>query len=256
MAICSNLLCGGLTNFYKAVYLKPPHGDTMAEENVPAQAPTRTDEQILPRNAWLQIGKSNLLLDIQKMQKNLIFQTLTGIYSCQLDEQWFDLNADLLRNALDITPTNPTHPFELPPTGDAVMDFVNQLGYPEPCLTGKIFSSDKPRHHVLQMLWGIITRTNVDHVELMWEEFVQGIQTFFNHKATQNIPNKKPTPLLIPFGRFTKLIIYYLSSNHNIHRRPESVVHLTGDDFLLGNLKFVPKGEKNEVFADSQRSYY
>ncbi|GJW61506.1 hypothetical protein Tco_0110841 [Tanacetum coccineum] len=30
--------------------------------------------------------------------------------------------------------------------------------------------------------------------------------------------------------------------------RPESPVHVTGDDFLLGNLKFVAKGKKDEVF--------
>ncbi|GKG43167.1 hypothetical protein Tco_0479851, partial [Tanacetum coccineum] len=37
-----------------------------------------------------------------------------------------DIN--LLRKALDITPVDPAHPFELPPTGDTVIDFVNQLG--------------------------------------------------------------------------------------------------------------------------------
>ncbi|GKC64704.1 hypothetical protein Tco_1097302, partial [Tanacetum coccineum] len=30
-------------------------------------------EQILPFNAWLPIGKGNLLLDLQRLQKNLIF---------------------------------------------------------------------------------------------------------------------------------------------------------------------------------------
>ncbi|GJV36446.1 hypothetical protein Tco_1408923, partial [Tanacetum coccineum] len=34
--------------------------------------------------------------------------------------------------ALAITPVNPAHPFELPPSGDTVIDFVNELGYPEP----------------------------------------------------------------------------------------------------------------------------
>ncbi|GKF31336.1 hypothetical protein Tco_0101134, partial [Tanacetum coccineum] len=29
---------------------------------------------------------------------------------------------------------------------------------------------------------------------------------------------------------------------NNIHRRPDFAVHHTGDDFILGNLKFVPKG--------------
>ncbi|GJW38946.1 hypothetical protein Tco_0064791 [Tanacetum coccineum] len=97
--------------------------NTMVEQNVPAQAPTRTDEQIVPRSQWLQIGKSNLLFDAQKIQKNPIFQISvdilrntnffrafsasasvpaiyiqqfwnsmkydekTGVYCCQVDEQ-------------------------------------------------------------------------------------------------------------------------------------------------------------------------
>ncbi|GJW86122.1 hypothetical protein Tco_0161462 [Tanacetum coccineum] len=162
--------------------------------------------------------------------------------------------------------------------GNTVIDFVNELGYPEPveivsnirvnyvyqpwrailtlinqCLTRKTSGSDKPRHPVLQMLWGIVTQTNVDHAELLWEEFTQGIQTFFSHKASHKAslkdPKKKVTPLLIPYGRFSKVIIYYLASNNNIHRRPDSAVHHTGDDFILGNLKFVPKGESVEVFG-------
>ncbi|GJW95211.1 hypothetical protein Tco_0174883 [Tanacetum coccineum] len=181
--------------------------NTMAEQNVPTQPPTRTDEQIVPRSQWLTIGKSNLLFNAQKIQKNPIFQISvdilsntnffqaftasanvpaiylqqfwntmkynekTGVYSCQVDEQWFDLSVDLLRKALAITPVIPAHPFELPPSGDTVIDFVNELGYPEPveivsnirvnyvyqpwraimslinqCLTGKTSGSDKPRH--------------------------------------------------------------------------------------------------------------
>ncbi|GJV33256.1 hypothetical protein Tco_1393656 [Tanacetum coccineum] len=298
----------------KKEYVRESAQNTMAEQNVPAQPPTRTDEQIVPRSQWLTIGKSNLLFNAQKIQKNPIFQISvdilsntnffqaftasanvpaiylqqfwktmsynekTGVYSCQVDEQWFDLSADLLRKALAITPVNPTHPFELPPSGDTVIDFVNELGYPEPveivssirtnyvyqpwrailsllnqCLTGKTSGSDKPRHPVLQMLWGIVTQTNVDHAELIWEEFTQGIQTFFSHKASHKAslknPKKKVTPLLIPYGRFSKVIIYYLASNNNIHRRPDSAVHHTGDDYVLGNLKFVPKGESVEVFG-------
>nr|GEW79945.1 hypothetical protein [Tanacetum cinerariifolium] len=65
-----------------------------------------------------------------------------------------------------------------------------------------------------------------------------------SHRANMNIPTKKSTPHVIPYCRFTKLIIYYLGSKHNIHRRPESQVHVTRDDFPLGNLKFVLKDEK------------
>ncbi|GKB76690.1 hypothetical protein Tco_0943585 [Tanacetum coccineum] len=189
----------------------------------------------------------------------------TGVYSCQVDEQWFNLSADLLRKALDITPVDPAHPFELPPTSDTVIDFVNQLGYQpwrailtmiNQCLTGKAYGIDKPRHPVLQMLWGIVTQTNVDHAELLWEEFTQGIQTFFSHKASHEAnlkdPKKKADPLLIPYGRFTKMIIYYLGSTSDVHKRPESPCHLPGDDFLLGNLKFISKGETNEDSASKQ----
>ncbi|GJU49394.1 hypothetical protein Tco_1218949 [Tanacetum coccineum] len=107
--------------------------DKMADENVPAPAPTRFDDQILPFAVWVPIGKSNYVMDLQKKQKNPIFQialdilqntkffraftasasvpaiyiqqfwnTLTYVekartYRFQLDESWFTLNANLLR---------------------------------------------------------------------------------------------------------------------------------------------------------------
>ncbi|GKB56670.1 hypothetical protein Tco_0912856 [Tanacetum coccineum] len=255
----------------------------MAEENVPAPAPTRFDEQILPFNAWL--PNTNFFrtvtasatvptIYVQQFWNTLAQDVKTRVYNFHLDEKWFTLNVDLLRKALEITPIDSAHPFVSPLAGEQVMDFVNELGYPEEihfvswmrvnnlyqpwrailslinlCLTDKTSGNDKPRHPVLQMLWGIVTRSNVDYAELLWEEFVQAIQTFFSHQANLNIPTKKLTPYVIPYCRFTKLIIYYLGSRHNIHRRPRSPVHVMGDDFLLGNLKFVPKGEKDEVFG-------
>ncbi|GKF23732.1 hypothetical protein Tco_0076054, partial [Tanacetum coccineum] len=102
-------------------------------------------------------------------------------------------------------------------------------------------------------------------------EFTQGIQTFFSHKASHKAslkdPKKKAVPLLIPYGRFTKMIMYYFGSTSDVHKRPKSHCHLPGDDFLLGNLKFISKGETNEVFgmvipkqlitqAIQQSSYY
>ncbi|GKA63550.1 retrovirus-related pol polyprotein from transposon TNT 1-94 [Tanacetum coccineum] len=53
--------------------------NSMAEQIVPAQPPTRTDEQIVPRSQWLTIGKSNLLFNAQKIQKNPIFQISVDI---------------------------------------------------------------------------------------------------------------------------------------------------------------------------------
>ncbi|GJU56346.1 hypothetical protein Tco_1230060 [Tanacetum coccineum] len=239
----------------------------MADENVPAQAPIRSYDQILPFAAWVPIGKSNYVLDLQKKQKNPIFQISVDILqntnffrafttSASLDETQFVLDVNLLREALEITPIDQANQFVSPPSGDAIMDFVNELGYPEvihfvsrmavnnlykpwrailsminQCLTGKTSRHDRPR--VLQILLGIITSSNVDFDKLMWEEFVQAIQTFLTDKANLGSHTKKgrkDKPHVIPFGQFTKLTIYHLGRIHNIHQRSTSPFHLAEED--------------------------
>ncbi|GKB54236.1 hypothetical protein Tco_0904989 [Tanacetum coccineum] len=132
--------------------------DKMTDKNVPALAPTRFDDQILPFAAWVPIGRSN-----------------------HLDEDWFTLDVNLLREALKITPIDQAHLFMSPPLGDAIMDFMNELGYQE-----------------------------VIH-------FVSSMAV--NHLI------------------------------HNIHQRSASPFHLAEEDLRLGNLKFVSKGEIDEVFG-------
>nr|GEV17761.1 hypothetical protein [Tanacetum cinerariifolium] len=46
-----------------------------------------------------------------------------------------------------------------------------------------------------------------------------------------------------------KIIVCHLERIHNIHQRSASSFHLAEEDFKLGNLKFVPKGEIDEVFG-------
>ncbi|GKA69332.1 hypothetical protein Tco_0775396 [Tanacetum coccineum] len=213
--------------------------DKMVDENVPASAPIRFDDQILPFAAWVPIGKSNFVLNLQKKQKNTIFQISLDILQntnffraftalASLDETRFVLDANLLRDALEITPIDQAHQFVSPPSGDAIMDFVNELGYTKEihfvlrmavnnlyqpwiailsminqCLTGKTSGYDRPKYPILQMLWGIITSTNVDYAELMWEEFVQAIQTLLTDKANLGSPTKKgrkDKPHFVPKG--------------------------------------------------------
>ncbi|GJT40373.1 retrovirus-related pol polyprotein from transposon TNT 1-94 [Tanacetum coccineum] len=168
------------------------------EEDPAIAALTRTDDQILPIRRWVPISKSNYVLDVLKSQRNPIFKiafwdimrydSTTRIYSCQVDEQWFNLHKDILRDALQITPINDDNPFVAPPSSDAVIEYVNTLGYPctlrnvsamsvndlyQPWrailsminmyLTGKTVGHDRPRHPVLQILWGIIHRSNIDY---------------------------------------------------------------------------------------------
>ncbi|GKC46421.1 hypothetical protein Tco_1064143, partial [Tanacetum coccineum] len=112
-----------------------PANDVPAEQGPAIAPPTRTDDQILPFRKWVPVGKSNYVLDVMKSQRNLIFKvsvvilkntnffrafttsstilaiyvqqfwdtmrydSTTGIYSCQLDEQWFNLHKDILIDA-------------------------------------------------------------------------------------------------------------------------------------------------------------
>nr|GFB57280.1 hypothetical protein [Tanacetum cinerariifolium] len=127
--------------------------------------PTCIDDQIKPHIRWVRIGKSNCYLDIERSQSNPIYkmavdilkhtnffraftasstisliyiqqfwdtvryEKTAGCYKCQLDEQRFDLTKDTLRDNLQITPVNNNNAFSSPPSSDALINFVNDLGY-------------------------------------------------------------------------------------------------------------------------------
>ncbi|GKD79226.1 hypothetical protein Tco_1341847 [Tanacetum coccineum] len=157
-----------------------PTNDAPAEQALGIAPPTRMDDQNFPLSKYVPIGKSNRVLDVQKSQRNPIFliamallkntnffrafmtsftipaiyiqqfwdtmcfNASTRLYSYQLDEQWFNLHKDLLRDALDITPTNDNNPFVALPSSDTVIEYVNTPRYP--C---KTVGYDRPRHPVL-----------------------------------------------------------------------------------------------------------
>nr|GEZ60344.1 hypothetical protein [Tanacetum cinerariifolium] len=203
------------------------------------------------------------------------YDKTAGCYKCQLDEQWFDLTKDTLRNALQITPVNNNNAFSSPLSSDALINFVNNLGYPKVvrnlsnvvtndmfqpwralttiinlCLTGKTSTFERPRASVLQILWGVVNRTHIDYVERIWEEFAQSIHTFIEEKknlAHHTHGKKKAALIVISSIRFTKLIIYYLQRKHKFHSRPDSLLHLPNEEPVLGYLKFSAKGTKREV---------
>nr|GEW66490.1 putative reverse transcriptase, RNA-dependent DNA polymerase [Tanacetum cinerariifolium] len=240
----------------------------MADVNAPSDQiltmapPVRTNDQILPHIRWIPIGKSNCYLDLEKSQSNPIYKIAVdllkntnffrafstssnlpsiyiqqswdtilydkkdGCYKYQLDEQWFGLTKETLREALQITPVNRNQAFAAPPSIYGLIDFVNQLGYPKLVmnlstvvtndlfqpwralltiinlyLMGKISGFKRPRAPVLQILWGIVTRANIDY------------------------------------------------RKHRFHPRPDSPLHLSNEEPILGYLKFSAKGSTQDLPA-------
>ncbi|GKF06167.1 hypothetical protein Tco_0036835, partial [Tanacetum coccineum] len=260
--------------------LNIPANDAPVEQAPTVVPPTRTDDQILPLSKWVPIGKSNSILDVYKPQRNLIFlmvvallkntnffrafmassmilaiyiqqfwdtmcfNSSTGLYSCQLDEQWFNLHKDILRDALNVTPTNDNNPFVAPPFSDTVIKYVNTLGYLNMLRNVFAMSVNAPYQPWRVILWGITHRSNIDYAERIWEKFVQSIQTFLTDRkniATASLGKKKTALLLISNVRFTKLIIHHLRTKHNIHPRTGSPLYYSHDENVLNTLRFVGK---------------
>nr|GEY89084.1 hypothetical protein [Tanacetum cinerariifolium] len=223
-------------------------------DQAPTMAPpTRTDDQILPHIRRVPLGKSNWYLDVERSQSNPIYKIAVnilkhtnffraftasstipsvdiqqfwdtvrydktvGCYKCQLDEQWFNLTKNTLRDAIQITPVDNNNAFSSPLTLDTLINFVNDMGYPKVvrnlsnfvtndmfqpwralttiinlCLTGKTLGFDRPRAPVLQILW---------------------------------------------------------SSKQKFHLRLDSPLHLPNEEPILGYIKFSAKGTKREVFG-------
>nr|GEW52449.1 monodehydroascorbate reductase [Tanacetum cinerariifolium] len=252
-------------------------------DQAPAMAPpVRTDDQILPRIRWVPIGKSNCYLDLEKSQSNPIYKIAVdllkhtnffkaftasstipsiyiqqfwdtiqydkkvGCYRCQLDEQWFVLTKDTLREALQITLVNNNQAFVAPPSSDALVNFVNEMGYPK---LVRNLSNTKGSCATDSM--GVVTRAHIDYAERIWEEFTQSIHTFIEDKrnlSRHTTGKKKATLIVIPSIRFTKLIIHHLQRRHMFHPRPDSPLHLPNEEPILGYLKFSAKGTKREIF--------
>nr|GEU55923.1 retrovirus-related Pol polyprotein from transposon TNT 1-94 [Tanacetum cinerariifolium] len=154
MPIPGNLITSDIQDTMTDVNVNAP------ADRAPTMAPpTRTDDQILPHIRWVPIGKSNCYLDVEKSQINPIYKIAVDIlkhtnffraitasstipsiyiqqfwdtvrydktvecYKCQLDEQWFDLTKDTLRDSLQITPVNNNKAFSSPLSSDSLINF-------------------------------------------------------------------------------------------------------------------------------------
>nr|GEV77491.1 hypothetical protein [Tanacetum cinerariifolium] len=139
------------------------------------------------------------------------YDKTAGCYKCQLDEQWFNLTKDTLRDALQISPVN-NKAFSSPPSSDALINFFNELGY---------LKLVKNLSNVI--LWSVVNRVHLDYAERIGEEFTQSIHTFIEDKknlAQHTHGKKKATLIVIPISQS-----------------------------VLRYLKFSAKGTKREVFG-------
>nr|GEU36309.1 copia protein [Tanacetum cinerariifolium] len=121
------LCCNNVQHSRYYTDMNIPANDAPAEQAHAVAPPTRTDDQ-----NFLAFTTSFTIpaIYIQQFWDTMCFNSSTGLYSCQLDEQWFNLHKDIPRDALDITPTNDNNPFVATPSSDTFIEYVNTLRYP------------------------------------------------------------------------------------------------------------------------------
>nr|GFB06669.1 hypothetical protein [Tanacetum cinerariifolium] len=191
----------------------------MADVNAPpGQTPTmappvRADDQILPHIRAFTASSTIPSIYIQQFWDTILYDKKARCYKCQLDEQWFDFTKETLREALQITPVNHDQAFVAPPSIDGLVNFVNQLGYPK-------FYGALSQEPILIMPRG--SGRNLP--------FIKDKRNLSRHTSGK----KRATLIVIPSIRFTKLIIHHLQRKHMFHPRPDSPLHLSNKEPVLG----------------------
>ncbi|GJT52372.1 hypothetical protein Tco_0978529 [Tanacetum coccineum] len=129
------------------------------------------DVALVPINEQVKISASNFRISLKKIQPDVIYKELSSQkYYFTMGDQVIEVNADLLCNALSITPKDLDHPFAPPASEKEIIRFINKLRCPNPikivsalrvndlyqpwrtfltminrCLTGKASAYHRPR---------------------------------------------------------------------------------------------------------------
>ncbi|GKE75651.1 hypothetical protein Tco_1537692 [Tanacetum coccineum] len=95
------------------------------------------------------------------------------------------------------------------------------------CTTKKDISLDKARQPMLQILWGVVKKQNIDYVKLIWEDLE------FQFKSRRK---KRAERVLYP--HYTKIIISHFMSQHNtIYKRTNEPQRTPQFDDIVQRMK-------------------
>nr|GFB17577.1 hypothetical protein [Tanacetum cinerariifolium] len=78
-------------------------------------------------NAFIATANA-LKIYMQQFWHTISYDLTAKAHFFKIDDQIFKVNADVLRNALRITPKDPDHPFTLPAQEKEIISFINELG--------------------------------------------------------------------------------------------------------------------------------
>ncbi|GJV56492.1 hypothetical protein Tco_1457497 [Tanacetum coccineum] len=207
----------------------------------------------------LEIYMQQFWFTVKKIKK-------TNFYKFDLDDKKCKVDVELFKKILDIYPRVPNEDFIVPPSEESMITFLYKLGYKgllnklsnmfvdhmhqpwrtlaaiiNKCLSGKSSSNDRLTKSRMDILWGVFYKKNVNFAELIWEDFQYEIDYRQSKLRRREV---------MPYPRFTKIIInYFLSQHKSLAKKKHSYINTIKDDGVLNRLKFVGKGEESQVYG-------
>ncbi|GJX70800.1 putative reverse transcriptase domain-containing protein [Tanacetum coccineum] len=234
--------------------------ESIAQEN---QQQDRTYEESVPIYDQVRIGLNNYRIVLEKHQPYIIyklcllilkqysfFNAFTGttyvpeIYMQQfwhtvtynldtqtyfftLDDQRFQVDAELLRDALHITPKDHDHPFVKQPPHDNIVSFIKNLGYPGSLeqVSKMQINSMRERSNIwmaiLKEMMSDKIKASIDYLNYLAKSM--GTQPnkgrgkgLITKKGSEVIVQKKPETIRIPRKKRTKIIIKKTSQSEEL----------------------------------------
>ncbi|GJR06541.1 retrovirus-related pol polyprotein from transposon TNT 1-94 [Tanacetum coccineum] len=161
------------------------------------------DEKWVPSTKRVKISSTNIRLETTVPQKEDTFQVKVqdiDSYEFLLANKKCIVNAGVFRTILDICPRVEGVDFKDVLDDDTALTFLVDLGYKgllnrhtnmfvdhmhqpwrtlaaiiNKCLSGKLASNDKLRKSIIDILWGMFNRENVDYPASIWEDIAYQI---------------------------------------------------------------------------------
>nr|GEU63158.1 hypothetical protein [Tanacetum cinerariifolium] len=128
------------------------------------------DTELVPINEQVKIEISNFMIALEKTQLDVIYNV-------------FKVNADLLHNALSITPKDLDHPFTLPVPENEIIKFINKLGCSKTIRTiSALIVNDM--YQPSRTFLTINKCSNIDFAKLIWEDLNTKLSLERNMKFT------------------------------------------------------------------------
>ncbi|GJY40087.1 hypothetical protein Tco_0427357 [Tanacetum coccineum] len=196
---------------------------------------------------------------IKKVKDSDSYEFLLANKRCIVD-------AEVFRKILDICPRVEGEEYTEVQDDDATLTFLIDLGYKgllhkytnmyvdhmhqpwrtlaaivNKCLSGKTENNNKLRKSRIDIPWGMFYRENINYHELIWEDFDFQI----DHRKERKLRHK-----IMPFPRFTKVIIsHFLSQHKSLSKLQFQHYHTIKDDGIVIKIKFVRIGEDYQEYG-------